>query len=405
MKKIDRALQGIRIIDLSHVLAGPTATMILADLGAEVIHIEPPYGDDAREFGPFAGKVDKNHSAYFASLNRNKKSMVLNLKQAKGKEILRRLIKVSDVLIENFKPLTMQGLGFGWEEIQEINPAIIYASISGFGHDTPPEYTSRAAYDIVAQAYSGLMSITGPEEGTPCRVGSSVGDIFAGHQAVIGILAALMHRAKTGRGQYYDGSMVDGLFSVLENAVVRYTVGREIPKPLGSTHRSLTPFQSFRTKDDWIVIASGNDRIWAKLCAVIGREDLIKHPRFKTGHLRAENRKALADLIESETTKKTTKSWCQILDRESIPYSPINNIKQICEDPCIKHRNMLVEIDQPQMGRIKISGSPLHLSETPGEVYAPAPLLGEHTEEILGDLLGYSAEEIAELKEVGVINS
>jgi len=250
-----------------------------------------------------------------------------------------------------------------------------------------------------------LMSITGPEEGTPCRVGSSVGDIFAGHQAVIGILAALMHRAKTGRGQYYDGSMVDGLFSVLENAVVRYTIGREIPKPLGSTHRSLTPFQSFRTRDDWIVIASGNDRIWAKLCAVIGREDLIKHPRFKTGHLRAENRKALADLIESETIKKTTKSWCQILERESIPYSPINNIRQICEDPCIRHRNMLVEIDQPQMGRIKISGSPLHLSETPGEVYAPAPLLGEHTEEILGDLLGYSAEEIAELKEVGVINS
>jgi len=401
---MNRALQDIRIIDLSHVLAGPTATMLLADLGAEVIHIEPPHGDDAREFGPYAGEVTKNHSAYFASLNRNKKSLVLNLKHEKGKEILRRLIKISDVIVENFRPDTMRELGFGWEKIREINPAITYASISGFGHDTPPEYASRPAYDMVAQAYSGLMSITGPEDGTPCRVGSSAGDIFAGHQAAIGILAALIHRGRTGRGQFYDGSMVDGLFSVLENAVVQYTVGRRIPGPLGSAHPSIAPFQSVRTKDSWVVIAIGSDKLWAKFCTVIGREDLTKDPKFKTNLLRARNRKDLIDTIENETTKRTTQTWSKIFEREAIAYSPINNVKQACEDPCLNHRNMLVEIDQPQMGRIKIAGSPLHLSETPGEVYAPAPLLGEHSADILINLLRYSAEEVTALAEAGVIN-
>jgi len=400
-----RALEGIRIVDLTHVLAGPVATMILADLGAEVIHIEPPHGDDAREFGPFAGEPGKNRSAYFVSLNRNKKSMVLDLKQEKGKQLLRELIAISDVIIENYRPTTMSDLGFTWEEIQRINPAIIYASISGFGHDTPPEYSSLPAYDIIAQAYSGFMSITGPEDGAPCRAGASVGDIFAGHQAAVGIMAALIHREKTGQGQYYDGSMVDGLFSVMENAVVQHTVGHRIPKPLGSAHPSIAPFQSIPTRDGWMVIAIGNDSIWKRFCAVIGREDLSEHPEFKTNSLRSRNRKALIEIVEKVMVEKTSRDWSRILERESIPHSPINNIKQICEDPCIEHRDMLADIDQPQMGRIKIAGSPLHLSETPGEVYAPAPLLGEHTEEILKNLLQYADEDIARLKKDGVINS
>ena len=204
------ALEGIRVIDLSHVLAGPPATMILADLGAEVIHIEPPRGDDAREYGPFIGGTDKDRSGYFISLNRNKKSLVLNLKHAKGKEILRELIKVSDVLVENFRPGTMDSLGFGWEEVRQINPGLIYASISGFGHETLPAYANRPAYDVVAQAYSGLMSITGPEEGTPTRVGSSIGDIVAGHQAAIGILAALFYPTLTGRRKRYEESKAGG---------------------------------------------------------------------------------------------------------------------------------------------------------------------------------------------------
>ena len=272
---MEGALNGIRVVDLSHVLAGPTATMILADLGAEVIHIEPPQGDDAREYGPFAGKVDKDHSGYFISLNRNKKSLVLNLKQEKGKEILWDLIKVSDVIMENYRPGTMKNLGFSWEEIHRVNPKIIYASISGFGHNTLPEYSNRPAYDVVAQAYSGLMSVTGPEQGPPCRVGSSMGDIVAGHQAAIGILAALFYRTITGRGQRYDGSMVDGLFSTLENAVVRYTSQGEIPRALGTAHPSITPFQAFRASDDWIIIAIGSDKLWAQFCLVLGRIDLI----------------------------------------------------------------------------------------------------------------------------------
>ena len=253
------ALNGIRVIDLSHVLAAPTTTMFLADLGAEVIHVEPPHGDDAREYGPFAGEPDKNRSGYFISLNRNKKSMVLNLRHEGGKEILRSLLSVADVVVENYRPTTMEKLGFGWEELQRINPRLIYASISGFGHDAPPDYASRPSYDMVAQAYSGLMSITGPVEGPPCRVGSSMGDLIAGHQAAIGILAALIHRDKTGRGQYYDGSMVDGLFAVLESAIVRYTMTGSVPGPLGGMHPTITPFQSLRTKDSWIVIAIGND--------------------------------------------------------------------------------------------------------------------------------------------------
>ena len=399
-----RALEGIRIVDLTHVLAGPIATMILADLGAEVLHVEPPHGDDAREFGPFAGEAGKNRSAYFVSLNRNKKSVVLNLKHEKGKQILRELIKISDVIIENYRPTTMPELGFGWAEIQKINPAIIYASISGFGRDTPPEYGSRPAYDIIAQAYSGFMSITGPEDGAPCRAGASIGDIFAGHQAAIGILAALIHREKTGRGQYYDGSMVDGLLSVLENAVVQYTIGHRIPKPLGSAHPSIAPFQTIPTRDGWMVIAIGNDIIWERFCTAIGREDLSQQPEYKTNSLRSRNRKTLIEIVEKEMVKKTTRAWSRILERESIPHSPINNIKQVCEDPCINHRKMLAEMEQPQMGRIKIAGSPIRLSETPGEVYAPAPLLGEHTGEILKNLLNYSAGDISRLKEEGVIN-
>jgi CoA:oxalate CoA-transferase len=400
-----RALEGIRVIDLSHVLAAPTTTMFLADLGAEVIHLEPPHGDDAREYGPFAGEQGKNHSGYFISLNRNKKSLVLNLKLAKGKEILRELIGVSDVIIENFRPSTMKKMGLGWEEIREINPRIIYAAISGFGHDSPPEYAARASYDMVAQAYSGLMSITGPVGGPPCRVGSSVGDIIAGQQAVIGIMAALAHREKTGRGQFYDGSMVDGLFSVLESAVARYTISGKIPGPLGGAHPSITPFEAFRTKDSWIIMAAGNDVLWGKLCRILGREELIHDPRFANNHLRTENQPELSAILTAELIKKTTAEWIGICEKADIPYSRINNIKEICEDPVIRHRNMLVTVDQPGVGPVRIAGSPIRLSETPGEVRSPAPLLGEHSAEVLREVLGYTTERIEALKAEGVINA
>ena len=402
---MERALQGIRVLDLSHVLAAPTTTMILADLGAEVLHIEPPQGDDARDYGPFVGGVDKNRSAYFISLNRNKKSLVLNLKYEKGKKILTDLIKVSDVIVENFRPGTMKALGFDWEEIHRLNPRIIYASISGFGRDTLPEYANRPAYDVVAQAYSGLMSITGPEGGPPCRVGSSIGDIIAGHQAAIGILTALYYREKTGVGQYFDGSMVDGLFAVLENAVVRYMIEKKVPGPLGTAHPSITPFQALQAKDGWIIVPIGSDKLWTRFCELLGRPDIIRHPQFANNALRAENRKALVEVLEGEMQKKSSAEWVQIFDQNEIPYSLVNDIEQICRDPHIAYRDMLVEIDQPGMGKLKIVGSPFRLSETPGQVYARAPLLGEHTAEVLAGILKLSPAEIEELRKDGVINS
>lgn len=398
------ALNGIRVIDLSHVLAAPTTTMFLADLGAEVIHVEPPQGDDAREFGPFAGKPDKNCSGYFISLNRNKKSMVLNLRSDRGKEILRRLLEIADVVVENYRPGTMKKLGFGWEELQRINPRLIYASISGFGHDAPPEYASRPSYDMVAQAFSGLMSITGPMEGPPCRVGTSIGDIIAGHQAAIGIMAALIHRDKTGRGQYYDGSMVDGLFAVMESAVVRYTLTGQVPGPLGGMHPTITPFQALRTKDSWIVTAIGNDTLWKRFCGLLGREDLFNDPRFRTNPVRCDNKKELSEILGMEIKKKTTREWIAIFDEADLPYAPINNMKDICEDPIIAHRRMLVEVDQPVAGKMRIANSPIRLSETPGQVREPAPLLGQHTEEILKENLGFSREQIEQLRGLGVIN-
>lgn len=394
------ALKGIRVLDMSHVLAGPTSTMVLADLGAEVIHIEPPWGDDSRGFGPFLN----GKSAYYVSINRNKKSVVVNIKKNEGKKIIKDLIKVSDVVVENFRPGTMEKLGFSYEEIRKINPKIVYASISGFGHDTIPEYKGRPSYDMIAQAYSGLMSITGPEGGPPVRVGTSVGDIVTGYMCTIGILSALYYREKTGIGQRIDISMIDSLFFILENAVLRYTVSGEIPEPLGTAHPSITPFQAFKTKDDWIVIPIGNDNLWKKFTEAIGHPELKEKEEYKTNKLRTKNKKKLIPLLEDIISKKTTDEWLKIFKKYGIPASPINTIDRIVNDPHIKYRNMLVEVEQPDMGKVKIAGSPLKLSETPGRVYSHAPLLGENTLEVLRDILGYSSEKIEELNNKGVIS-
>jgi CoA:oxalate CoA-transferase len=399
-----KALDGIRVVDLSHVLAGPTATMFLADLGAEVIHIEPETGDDSRQFGPYIGETDINKSCYFISLNRNKKSLVLNLKTKEGKAILKQLIKKSDVLVDNHRPGALKKLGFGWAEVHKMNPRLIYAAISGFGHDTLPQYSSRPAYDVAMQAYSGIMSITGPEGGAPCRVGTSIGDILSGYQAALSILTALFWRQKTNRGQFYDGSMVDGLFSVLENAAVRYANTGEIARPLGSAHPSIAPFQAFKAKDGvWIIVAIGNDKLWQKFCRLLKRTELIDDCRFTTNFSRAKNRKSLAVIIQKELALKTAAAWSKILEKAGIPYSPLHNIKDICEDEHIKHRGMLQEINQPLAGRMHIVNSPFRLSETPAQIYAPAPLLGEHSSEILARTLGYSPAKIERLEKTGVI--
>lgn len=399
------ALEGIRITDLSHVLAAPFCTMILADLGAEVIKVEPPFGDDTRQFGPFIKEKegDNVQSGYFISINRNKKSTSINLKTEEGKKILRQLINVSDVVIENFRPTTMRKLGFSYEELKKINPGIIYCSICGYGHDALPEYAAKPAYDMIAQAYSGLMSITGPKGGPPCRVGTSIGDIVAGHQAAIGIISALWHRQKTGKGQHVDISMVDGLVYILENAIARYTISEEIPEPLGSAHPTITPFQAFKTKDDWIIAAIGNDKLWVDFCKAIERKDLIDHPKFKTNPLRTENTEELILILEQIMEKKTTDEWINIFEEYRLPYSPLNAMDKVVEDANIRYRNMIVEIEQPKVGKMAISGTPFHLSDTPGSVREPAPLLGQHTDEVLSKLLNYDNKEIQEFRDKGII--
>jgi len=394
-----KALEGIRVADLSHVLAAPTTSMILADLGAEVIHIEPPFGDDAREFGPFIN----GESAYFISINRNKKSLVLNLKKEEGKDILRDIIRVSDVILENFKPTTMRKLGFSYEDCRAINSKIIYASISGFGHDTPPEYAEMPAYDLIAQAYSGLMSICGPEGGPPVRVGTSIGDIVSGHQCAISILAALRHRDRTGEGQCIDQSMVDGLLYVLENALMRYTVEGSVPGPLGTKHPSVTPFQAFQTKDGWIVITVGNNSIWERFCKVLEITELIEDERFNSNDQRTQNRSQLIPILAEKLKEKSSAAWLEILQSESIPSSPINNIQQIVDAPVTAHRHMMATIQQPGAGQMRITSPPFKMSATPGEVYSPAPLLGEHSVEVLRNVLDYGEESIRSLRSQEVI--
>jgi len=395
---MDKPLKGIRVLDPGHVLAMPTCTMQLADLGAEVIKIERPgIGDDSRNFGPFIN----GESAYFISINRNKKSITLDLKKEKGKKIFKDLVKVSDVVTENYRPNTMQKLGLGYEVLKEINPKIIYASICGFGHKSL--YQERPGYDIIAQATGGIMAITGQIDGPPTRVGSSIGDIFSGSFATIGILAALRVRDKTGLGQEVDISMMDAVLSVLENAVVRYTVTGEIPKRIGSGHPSIAPFDVFETKDGWVVIAIGNDALWKKFCKTINKEDLLDDPRFTTNPERSENYKELKPIITEWSREKTVEEIVSILIKAGVPVGEVNTVDKIVDDPNIKLREMITEVEHPRAGRVKITDTPIKLSLTPGRVETASPLLGQHTEEILNELLGFSKEDIKSLKKEGVV--
>jgi CoA:oxalate CoA-transferase len=395
------ALEGITVIDLSHVLAGPFCTMILADLGAEVIKIEPPAGDDSRYFGPFltdAQHPENRESAYFISVNRNKKSVCLDLKRESGKRVLEDLLIRADVVVENYRPTTMTKLGFSWQRIQRLNERIVYCSISGFGHDALPEFAEKPAYDMVAQAYSGLMSITGPIGGPPVRVGTSVGDIVAGHQGAIGILAALNYRHKSKKGQYIDISMVDGLVYILENAVVRYSVDGEIPQPLGTAHPSITPFQGFATKDGgWIVVPIGNDLLWRKFCQAIGRRDLTDHRSYKNNELRNENRTALIPILEAEMRKRTRIQWLELLEEAGLPNSPINTIADVVQDENIRYRQMIIDLHQPNLGTAAVVGSPFRMSETPASIRSAAPRIGEHSRQVLRDFLGYPEGKIEKL--------
>lgn len=389
-----QALDGIKVLDLTRVLAGPYATMILADLGADVIKIEmPKTGDDSRAFGPFIGE----ESAYFMSLNRNKRSITLNLKSQTAKELFIEMIKEADVVVENFRPGTMEKLGLGYEDLRKINPKIIYAASSGFGHTGP--YSQRAAYDGVVQAMGGIMSITGEKGGKPTRVGPSIGDIAAGMFTAIGILSALQYRNAEGVGQKVDVSMLDCQVALLENAIARYVVTGNVPGPAGNRHSSIVPFEPFETSDGEIMVAAGNDALWAKYCEAMGKEDLINHELFKTNALRNNNYDVVRPLIAEVMKEKTTAQWQEILDNKGVPNGPINSVDKVLEDPQVLAREMIVEVEHPIAGNLKMPGVPIKLSETPGKIRRPAPVLGQHTEEVLKEILGLSNDAIEALRE------
>ena len=391
-------LTDLRVLDVTRVLAGPFAGMVLADLGADVIKIERPgQGDDARGFGPFRNGV----SAYFASVNRGKRSLTLDLKAPEGRELFLRLVDQADVVVENFRPGVMARLGLGHEELRERNPRLIYAACSGFGQTGP--YRERPAYDAVIQAMGGIMSITGEEGGPPVRVGASIGDITAALCTLIGILGALHHRERTGEGQLVDVAMLDCQVGILENAIARYFVGGVVPQRLGTRHPSVTPFQAFDTADVPVVVAVGNDRLWAAFCRLVGRDELIDDARFATNAARTEHVTELSPVLADIFAQHRAAWWLAALEAAGIPCGPINTIDRLAADPQIAAREMIQAVVDPVAGPMQMAGVPIKLSATPGAIAGPAPALGEHTDAILRDRLGLDGRVIARLRAQGVV--
>jgi CoA:oxalate CoA-transferase len=375
-------LSGVTVIDLTRVLAGPYCTMVLADLGARVIKIEQPgTGDDSRAFGPFL----KGKSAYFSSLNRGKESIALDLKKDEDKLIFRKLLERADVLVENFRPGTMEKLGFGFDALHEAYPRLIYAAASGFGHTGP--YSKRAAYDMVVQAMGGLMSVTGTLDGPPVRVGTSIGDITAGLFTAIGVNAALLHRNVTGEALKVDVAMLDCQVAILENAIARYAATGEVAGPLGARHPSITPFSAFQAKDGHVVIAAGNDALFAKMCDTLGLQKLLADKRFKTNALRTENWQPLFAEIDAALAKKPIAAWLELLDAAGVPCGPINTVDKVLADPHVRSRNMVVTADDPEMGTLMMAGNPIKLStfDDPS-TRRPAPKLDADRDAILDGL-------------------
>ncbi len=376
---MDGPLKNLLVVDLTRVLVGPYCTMILSDLGARVIKIEAPeVGDDSRKFGPFV----ENYSAYFMSLNRGKESIALNLKNDEDKKIFDKILSKADILVENFKPGTLDKWGYGWKDVSKKYPKLIYASASGFGQTGPLK--ELPAYDMVVQGMGGLMSVTGHPNSEPTRVGTSIGDITAGLFTAIGINAALYDRQKTGKGTYIDVSMLDCQIAILENAIARYLSKNEIPEPMGSRHPSIAPFEAFKTKDSYIIIAAGNDKLFEKLCNVLNIAEISNDERFNTNSLRCENMDQLKEIFEKQLKSKTTDEWIKEMELLKIPCGPIFNIKQAVENPQIKERNMIVKSYHKIIGEFKSAGNPIKMStykdtDTRGDI----PDLDEHRDKII----------------------
>lgn len=392
------ALQGLKILDFTRVYSGPYCTMLLADLGAEVVKVEAVgRGDDTRAFFP----IKNGQSGYFTYLNRNKKSITLDLKSEEGRQLALELVRWADVLVENFSAGTIGKLGLGYEQARQVNPAIVYASISGFGQSGP--YSKKAAYDAVAQAMGGMTYLTGFPDAEPVKVGPAISDAATGVHTAVAILAALRYRDQTGIGQYIDVAMMDTVFSMLENAVPIMTLTGEPPQRIGNANPGSAPYNMYPTRDGSVVIATANDSLFARLVGVMGRPDLLDDPRFRTNPERKRHEGAIDALVGAWTQEHTTAEVESMLDAVGVPVASAKSIGQLVEDPQLIHRDMLIRQEVPGVGEVRFPGNPLKLQRTPPDTSRRAPLLGEHTEEILRDVLGRSDADIQRLRERQVI--
>ncbi|MFJ9900681.1 CaiB/BaiF CoA transferase family protein [Streptomyces sp. NPDC091280] len=392
------ALAGIRVLDLSRILSGPLATMVLADLGADVVKVEDTKdGDDTRQWGPpFQG----GEASYFLSANRNKRGVSVDLKSERGREFMLRLAERSDILVENFRPGTAARLGLGYPELSARNPGLVYASISGYGHTGP--WAERPGYDAIAQAQSGMMSITGEAGGPPMRPGVATADIGAGMWAAIGILAALHARRSTGRGQHVDISLLDGQLAWLTYVAGGYFTTGDTPGPHGSAHPTIVPYQALATADGHLMIAAGNDKLWRTFAEVLGEPTLAADPRFATNPDRVRHRRELIPLLEAALARRTSTEWAEALDTAGVPCAPISTVEQALTSPQAVAREMVSVLDHPTAGELRTIGSPLKFSASPVHIRTAPPLLGQHTDDVLAET-GYSAREIEELRATGAV--
>jgi len=403
-------LSHIRVLDLSRVLAGPWCGQNLADLGAEVIKVErPKTGDDSRAFGPpwlkdKDGK-DTKESAYFACANRGKKSVTVDLSKPEGQNIVRELARNADVLVENYKVGDLARYGLGYDDLKKLNPRIVYASVTGFGQTGP--YRERPGYDFMIQGMGGVMSITGERDDLPGggaqRVGIPIADIMTGMYATIAICAALAHREKSGVGQQLDLALLDTQVGILANQGMNYLATGVAPGRIGNAHPNIVPYQPFKTRDGDVILACGNDNLFNKFCEVAGCPELVKDPRFATNSKRVENREAITALLAAIFAKRTTKDWCDALEVAGVPNGPINNLKQVFEEPQVVARGMKIELDHALAGKVPLIASPMKFSGTQLEFKNPPPVLGQHTEEVLGKLLKLDAAAIAKLRADGIV--